>query len=135
MAVILPTGSSERAMMERARESAKRQKMAPKQREKKKTVRLLLPKMSRTMWGMMSPTKPMTPQQATVDAIRMEETMSTLKVVLCTFTPEDCAVSRPNCKMLRFLVLKKRKIEHTVSIKKRMMVEVHEEEVKLPMVQ
>ena len=83
----------------------------------------------------MRPTNPMTPQQATVEAIRMEETMSTLNVVLCTFTPEDCAVSRPNCKMLRFLVLQKRKIAHTVSMKKRMMVEVHEEEAKLPMVQ
>ena len=74
----------------------------------------------------------MTPQQATVAAIRMEETMSTLKVVLCTFTPEDCAVSRPNCKMLRFLVLKKRKVEQMVSMKNKnkMMVEVHEEEVK-----
>lgn len=49
MAVILPTGSSERAIMERARVSAKRQKSAPKQREKKKTVRLLLPKMMRTI--------------------------------------------------------------------------------------
>ena len=77
----------------------------------------------------------MTPQQATVAAINMEETMSTLNVVRCTFTPEDCAVSRPNCKMLRFLVLKKRKMVQAVRIKKRMMVEVHEEEAKLPMVQ
>ena len=83
----------------------------------------------------MSPTNPMTPQQATVAAIRMEETMSTLKVVLCTFTPEDCAVSRPNCKIFRFLVLKKRKMVQAVRMKKRIMVEVHEEEVKLPIVQ
>ena len=134
-AVMLPTGSSERATMDRARVSARRQKRAPKQSEKKKTVRLLLPKMSRTMWGMMSPTKPMTPQHATVEAISTEETMSTPRVVRCTFTPEDCAVSRPSCRMLRFLVLKKRKMEQATSMKNRMMVEVHEEEAKLPMVQ
>jgi len=93
MAVILPTGSSDREMMERARVSAKRQKSAPKQREKKNTVRLLLPKINRTMCGTISPIKPMTPQQATVTAISMDETMSTLRVVYCTFTPEDCAVS------------------------------------------
>lgn len=121
--------------MDRESVSAKRQKIAPKQREKKKTVRLLLPKMRRTMCGMIRPTKPMTPQQATVAAISIEETMSTLSVVLCTFTPEDCAVSRPNCKIFRFLVLKKRKIEHAVSMMKRIMVEVQEEEAKLPMVQ
>ena len=102
-AVILPTGSSDRGIMVRARVSAIRQKRAPKKSEKKKTVPVLLPKMSLTICGMINPTKPITPQHATVVAISIEDKISTLNVVRCTLTPEDCAVSLPNCKMLRFL--------------------------------
>lgn len=81
MEVMLPTGSSAGAAKVRASVSASRQKNAPKKIEKVKTVRLLLPKISRTMCGMMRPTNPITPQQATVAAMSSDAAMSTVSVV------------------------------------------------------
>ena len=99
MAVMLPTGSSAGAANVRAQVSARRQKIAPKRIEKVKTVRVSFPKMSRTICGIISPTKPMTPQHETAVATRMDEIISTETVIFRVFTPVVCAVSVPNCKI------------------------------------
>ena len=103
MAVMLPTGSSAGAASVLARVSAKRQKIAPNKIEKVKTVRVSLPKRSRTIWGIISPTKPITPQQETAVATKIEEIIRTEIVILWVFTPVVCAVSLPNCMIFNSL--------------------------------
>ena len=103
MAVMLPTGSSAGAANVRAQVSAKRQKMAPKMMEKVKTVRVLFPNKSLTIWGIISPMKPITPQQETAVATKIEEIISTETVIFRVFTPVVCAVSVPNCKIFNSL--------------------------------
>ena len=97
MAVMLPTGNSAGTARVRANVSAKRQKMAPNKMEKVKTARISFPKMSLTIWGIISPIKPMTPQHDTAVATTIEEITSTDRVNFLVFIPVVCAVSFPNC--------------------------------------
>ena len=103
MAVILPTGSSAGAATVRAQVSANRQKIAPNRIEKVKTVRVSFPNRSRTIWGIINPMKPITPQQETAVATNMDEIISTDPVILLVFTPVVCAVSVPNCMIFNSL--------------------------------
>lgn len=135
MAVMLPTGSSEGAAIVRAIVSAARQKKAPKTMEKAKTTRLLLPNIKRVMWGMMSPMKPITPQQATVEAIIMDDEISITHVVNCVFTPDVCAVSVPNCIIFKFLAFRNKINPPIRKTKVRLITSIQVAEAKLPIVQ
>lgn len=100
MAVILPTGSSAGMAILRANVSASKQKIAPKTIENENVVRLLLPNNIRTMCGIINPIKPITPQNATVVATKIEDKIRTISRVLCAPIPDDCAISSPNCNTL-----------------------------------
>jgi len=103
MAVILPTGNSDGDAMVLANVSAKRQKIAPKRMEKVKTVRVSLPNNNLTMCGIINPINPITPQHETAVATKIEETMSTDRVIFLVLTPVVCAVSFPNCMIFNSL--------------------------------
>ena len=67
------------------------------------SLRLLLPNRSRATCGMMSPMKPMEPQNDTTTEIKTDEVMSTMLVVFCVSMPNVCAVSVPTCMMFKDL--------------------------------
>lgn len=69
-----PTGSSALDTNVLANVSAINKKNAPKKMEKIKTCLLLFPHNNLTIWGMIKPINPITPEMETTAAISNEET-------------------------------------------------------------
>ena len=101
MAVILPTGNSELMARVLANVSAINKNKAPIKMENINKIRLLFPQIIRTIWGTISPMKPITPQIDTTAAINNEEINRDMMVIFFELTPSVFAVSPPNCIIFR----------------------------------
>src|SRR5262249_3394790 len=99
-AVSAPIGSSAGAIAARATASAATTRVAPTRNDAGRSVRWSLPNAARTAWGTRSPTKPITPANATATPVRSDDARKTTRLVRSVSTPRAAAFSSPTLNRL-----------------------------------
>jgi len=95
MPVITPTGSSRGLIIVRDNVSQITRKIAPAKHEEGKSISWFTPTILRIKWGTISPTKPMTPEDATHAPVIKEASIKSIFFIRFESTPRCRAFSSP----------------------------------------